>query len=373
MPGAEGPNPVKSTGRRVDSTLKRLRRSLRVHLITGGAGFIGSHLADALVARGDQVVILDDLSTGRRENVLHLIEGGGAVFVEGSVLDTGLVDEWVERTDSCFHLAAAVGVKLVVENPLESLMRNVRGTNVVAHATSRYGKRMLFTSTSEVYGKHSNGALPEDADRLLGPSSKARWGYANTKTFGEMLALGYARERGAKTVVVRLFNSVGPRQLGSYGMVLPRFVSQALNGEDLTVYGDGTQSRCFTHVYDTVAGILAVAESDRAVGRVFNIGTTREITIRELAERVIARTGSSSGIRLVPFSEAYGEGFEELGSRKPDTSAIEELCGWGAGRTVDDAIDDLAAHTRGVEVANLAAAPPMAFQSSLTEAPEPST
>jgi UDP-glucose 4-epimerase len=326
--------------------VKRFKSSRQVHLITGGAGFIGSHLADALVARGDRVVVLDDLSTGRRENIVHLIENGDAVFVEGSVLDSGLVDQWVQRTDSVFHLASAVGVKLVVEHPLESLMNNVRGTNVVAHAASRYGKRMLFTSTSEVYGKHSNGALPEDADSLLGPSSKARWGYANTKAFGEMLAFGYARERGAETVVVRLFNSVGPRQLGSYGMVLPRFVSQALTDEDLTVYGDGTQSRCFTHVYDTVAGILSVADDRRAVGRVFNIGTSRDITVQELAERVIARTGSSSRIRHIPYELAYGEGFEELGSRKPDTRAIEELCGWRVTRTIDDAIDDLAADLR---------------------------
>src|SRR6476646_2181886 len=217
--------------------LKQFRRASQVHLITGGAGFIGSHLADALVARGDQVVILDDLSTGRRENIVHLLDTSDAVFVEGSVQDSDLVDQWVEQTDSCFHLASAVGVKLVVDNPLESLLRNVRGTNVVAHAAARYGRRLLFTSTSEVYGKNSNGPLPEDSDCLLGPSSKSRWGYANTKAFGEMLAFGYARERGADTAVVRLFNSVGPRQLGSYGMVLPRFVSQAVSGEDLTVYG----------------------------------------------------------------------------------------------------------------------------------------
>jgi nucleoside-diphosphate-sugar epimerase len=328
--------------------LKRPRRS-STHLITGGAGFIGSHLADALVARGDQVVILDDLSTGRRENIAHVVESGSAIFIEGTVLDADLVDQWVEQTDSTFHLASAVGVKLVVSNPLESLMRNVRGTNVVAHATAKYGRRLLFTSTSEVYGKHSTGALPEDADSILGPSSTARWGYANTKAFGEMLAFGYARERGAHTVVVRLFNSVGPRQLGSYGMVLPRFVSQALKGEDLTVYGDGTQSRCFTHVYDAVDAIVAVADERAAVGRVFNIGASREVTINDLAKRVIERIGSSSRVRYVPYSEAYGEGFEELGSRKPDTAAIEKLCGWRALRTVDDAIDDLANHLRAAE------------------------
>jgi UDP-glucose 4-epimerase len=309
-----------------------------------------------LVARGDEVVVLDDLSTGRRENIAHLVERGGAVLVEGSVLDAGLIDHWVERTDSCFHLASAVGVKLVVENPLESLLRNVRGASVVAYAAAHYGRPMLFTSTSEIYGKHSNGALHEDSDCLLGPSSKSRWGYANAKMFGEMLAFGYARERGARTVVVRLFNSVGPRQLGAYGMVLPRFVSQALRGDDLTVYGDGTQSRCFTHVKDTVEAIMAVADSDRWLGEVFNVGASSEITIQQLAERVIDRTRSRSRIRRVPYGEAYGDGFEELGSRKPDTAAIEELCGWRPKRTIDDAIDDLVAHEH-ESSARLAAAP----------------
>jgi UDP-glucose 4-epimerase len=351
-------------------SLKRFRKSTQTHLITGGAGFIGSHLADALVARGDEVVILDDLSTGRRENVVHLLEGGQAVFVEGSVLDAELVDQWVERTDSVFHLASVVGVKLVVDHPLESLLRNVRGANVVAHAAARFGRRLLFTSTSEVYGKHSSGALPEDADRLLGSSSKSRWGYANTKAFGEMLAFGYARERGARTVVVRLFNSVGPRQLASYGMVLPRFVSQALEGEALTVYGDGTQSRCFTHVFDTVAGILAVADSERAVGGAYNIGTTQELTIRDLAERVIERTGSSSQIRHIPYEMAYGEGFEELGSRKPDTSAIERLCGWHPRRTIEDAIDDLAALMREGVATEQGVSEPATLTGGLEEAAE---
>ena len=345
---------------------QRLGTSSSTHLITGGAGFIGSHLADALIARGDEVVILDDLSTGRRENIVHLLETGNAIFVEGSVLDAELVDRWVEQTDSCFHLASAVGVKLVVDNPLESLLSNVRGVNVVAYAAARYGRRLLFTSTSEVYGKGSNGPLREDSDRLLGPSSKSRWGYANTKTFGEMLVFGYARERGAQMVVVRLFNSVGPRQLGSYGMVLPRFVSQALRGKELTVYGDGTQSRCFTHVHDTIDGIVSVAGSDRALGGVFNIGASTDTSIQELAERVILRTGSSSRIRQIPYREAYGEGFEELGSRKPDTSAIEDLCGWRPVRTIDDAIDDLVAHERGshapIHPAPVDAPPPPGFE-----------
>ena len=353
--------------------MKRFRRGPQVHLITGGAGFIGSHLADALVARGDKVVILDDLSTGRRENIVHLVESGSAVFVEGSVLDAELVDQWVESTSSCFHLASAVGVKLIVDNPLESLLRNVRGANVVAHAAAVYGRRLLFTSTSEVYGKNSNGALPEDSDRLLGPSSKSRWGYANTKAFGEMLAFGYARERGAQAVVVRLFNSVGPRQLGSYGMVLPRFVSQALNGDDVTVYGDGTQSRCFTHVHDTVDAMVAVADSSQAVGEVFNIGATSSITVQELAERVIERMGSRSRIRYVPYREAYGDGFEELGSRKPDIAAIEALCGWRPRRTIDNAIDDLAVQMRDVQTGEREVSEPTIFAGGFEEAAELST
>jgi UDP-glucose 4-epimerase len=326
--------------------MKRFRSATPIHLITGGAGFIGSHLADALVARGDQVVILDDLSTGRRENIVHLIDDGSAVFVEGSVLDAELVDQWVERTDSVFHLASAVGVKLVVDQPLESLMRNVRGTNVVTHAASRCGRRLLFTSTSEVYGKHSNGALSEDADRILGPIQKCRWNYATSKSFGEALALGYAQELGARNTVVRLFNTVGPRQTGMYGMVLPRFVRQAVTGQPVTVYGDGTQSRCFAHVYDTVEALVCLLDCDEAVGRVFNIGNDTEISIMGLARRVIARSGSRSEIHFVPYSEAYDEGFEELGRRKPDTSLLRSLTGWVPERNVDDAIDDVILHER---------------------------
>jgi nucleoside-diphosphate-sugar epimerase len=268
------------------------------------------------------------------------------VFVEGSVLDADLVDELVEGTDACFHLAAAVGVRLVVENPLESLLRNVRGANVVAHAAAQFGRRLLFTSSSEVYGKNNNGSLSEDSDGLIGSPAKSRWGYATTKAFGEMLAFGYARERGAGMVVARLFNSVGPRQLASYGMVLPRFVSQALAGKDLTVYGDGTQSRCFIHVLDTVDAIVGLGDSEGAVGRVFNVGSPTEVTIGELAERVIQRAGSPSGIRYVSFEKAYREGFEELSRGRPDTAAIERLLGWRPRRTIDDAIEDLIVYQR---------------------------
>jgi UDP-glucose 4-epimerase len=241
-----------------------------------------------------------------------------------------------------------VGVQLVVERPLESLLRNVRGADIVTATAASHRRRLLFTSTSEVYGKNSDGALHEGSDRLLGPTSVSRWSYAAAKALGEMLAFGYARERGAETIVARLFNTVGPRQVGHYGMVLPRFVSQALAGEDLTVYGDGTQSRCFIHVHDTVDAILRLVDSETALVGVFNIGSSAQITIRELAERVIERAGSSSGIRFVSYQEAYGDGFEELGRRRADTSAIERLCGWRPRRTIDDAIDDLVAHQNGV-------------------------
>jgi nucleoside-diphosphate-sugar epimerase len=316
------------------------------YLITGGAGFIGSHLADVLIARGDSVVILDDLSTGSLENVVDAMASGRAEFVEGSVCDVELVDECLERTDACFHLASAVGVKLIVENSVESLSRSVRGAQVVTEGAHRQGRRLLFASTSEIYGKNGSDALGEHSDRVLGPPSVARWSYSIGKAFGEAISLGYHREREGDTVVARLFNTVGPRQTGLYGMVLPRFVCQALGGEDLTVYGDGSQSRCFAHVHDSTRALVMLMDEEGARGAAFNVGRSTEITILELAETVIERTGSGSGIRLVPYDEAYGEGFEELGRRRPDTSALEQMTGWRPRRAVEDAIDDVAAFER---------------------------
>jgi UDP-glucose 4-epimerase len=316
------------------------------YLITGGAGFIGSHLADALVARGDRVLVLDDLSTGRVENIVDALASGQAELVEGSVCDEELVDECMERTDACFHLASAVGVKLIVERSVESLSRSVRGAQVITEGADRLGRRLLFASTSEIYGKNDSSGLTEHSDRVLGPPSIARWSYSTAKAFGEAISLGYHRERESDNVVVRLFNTVGPRQTGAYGMVLPRFVGQAIADEDLTVYGDGSQSRCFSHVFDTTRALVMLMDEEGARGTAFNVGRSSEITILELARTVIERTGSASGIRMVPYDEAYGEGFEELGRRCPDTSALEQMTGWRSTRGVEEAIDDVAAFER---------------------------
>jgi len=316
------------------------------HLITGGAGFIGSHLVDMLATRGDSILVLDDLSTGERENLSRALGSNLVELVVGSVLDEDLVDDCMRSVDSCVHLASAVGVQLVMTRPLDSLRRNVLGNEIVISAAARHDRPLLFASTSEIYGKRSDGALAEDSDRLLGPPDKLRWSYATSKAFGEALVYSYVRELRARMRVVRLFNTVGPRQSGAYGMVLPRFVRQALHGEDLTVFGNGTQTRCFAHVLDVVHGILLVLDDERAHGRVFNIGSDTEIPIVELARRVIERTASGSAIRLVPYEEAYDEGFEELGRRKPDTAALRELTGWLPARTVDDAIDDVIVYER---------------------------
>lgn len=314
--------------------------------MTGGAGFIGSHVADALAARGEHVVILDDLSTGDRANVEHLIAAGSAELIEGSVLDSDLVDDCIRSTDACLHLAAVVGVHLIVANPLDSLLANVRGTDNVLASAERHGRRLLYSSTSEVYGKDAGHALTETADRVVGSPFVARWSYATAKAFGEALLHGYARERGARFTAARLFNTVGPRQKGAYGMVVPRFVRQAIAGEDLTVYGEGTQSRCFVHVSDTVRALLMLLDSDEAVGRVFNVGATREVQIIELAAKVIERADSNSRVQLVPYDDAYGEGFEELGRRRPDTTEVHRTTGWAPSRSLEETIDDVIAYER---------------------------
>jgi UDP-glucose 4-epimerase len=324
------------------------RRRGRRFLITGGAGFIGSHLVEQLVSRekADRIVILDDLSTGRLENIEQLLSADRVSFVHGSVNDAQLVDELMGDADFCVHLASAVGVQMIVNEPLDTLMRSVRGSNVIMHAASRHGVRVLFSSTSEVYGKQSHASLTEQDDLVFGSPSKGRWTYAIAKTFGEALINGYHRQRGADSTIVRLFNTVGPRQTGQYGMVLPRFVRQALAGHDLTVYGTGAQTRCFTHVRDTVGALVALCECQEASGQTFNIGSSTPIAVVELARRVIERTESDSSILLVPYEEAYGSGFEELGSRRPDTTALRNLTGWQTHLTIDDAIDDVISFER---------------------------
>ena len=316
------------------------------YLVTGGAGFIGSHLVDALASRGDDVLILDDLSTGARQNVQHLIDSGSVELLEGSVLDGSLVDDCMRSVDRCFHLASAVGVQLVIDHPLDTLLANVNGTQNVMSAAARHDRWLLYTSTSEVYGKQDRTPLTEDSDCLLGPPAVSRWSYAIAKAFGEALGHTLHAEHGAQVVVTRLFNVIGPRQTDRYGMVLPTFVRQALTGQDLTVFGNGTQMRCFLHVSDAVHALLLLADAEDCTGRVFNVGSTEEVAVIALAGRVIERTNSSSAIRLVPYDEAYGPGFEELGRRRPDTSKLETATGWQPSRTLDEAIDEVAAYER---------------------------
>jgi nucleoside-diphosphate-sugar epimerase len=309
------------------------------YLVTGGAGFIGSHLTEELLARGSRVAVLDNLSTGSLQNLDACIDD--VRFVQGSVLDPLLVDELVSEADVVVHLAAAVGVKLVMDHPLRSFLTNVRGTEVVLEAAHRYGKKILIASTSEIYGKSNDVPFTEDDDRILGSLRMWRWGYSISKAVDELLAHAYHRERGLPSIVVRLFNTTGPRQTGAYGMVLPRFVSQALAGEPLTVYGDGSQTRCFCHVNDVVEAVCLLLDEPRAEGEVFNVGSTEEVSIKELAERVIEIAGSDSEIRSVPFEEAFGDGFEEMVRRVPDTSRIRDVTGWTPTRNLTDIIGEM--------------------------------
>ena len=311
------------------------------YLITGGAGFIGSHLADRLIARGDEVVAMDDLSTGSLSNLRHLRDHHRLSFVRGSILDHPSVSELVGTTDAVVHLAAAVGVKLIVEKPLESLITNIRGTEIVLDAAARHGRKILLTSTSEIYGKNASGPLREDADRILGSPFKARWSYSTAKAVDEILAQAYWRDRGVPSIVVRLFNCVGPRQTGAFGMVLPRFVRQALVGEDLTVYGDGEQRRCFCHVLDAVEALIALLDNPGAVGDVFNGGAPQELSINELARLVIDLTRSSSAIVHIPYDEAYEEGFEDMERRVPDISKIRALTSWAPSLDLERCVGDV--------------------------------
>lgn len=297
-------------------------------LITGGAGFIGSHLCDALIARGDRVTVLDNLSTGRLENINHLLQNPNFQFINGTILNEELIDKLVERVDEVYHLAAAVGVELVVKKPLESLITNIKGSEIVFEMAHRYHKKILITSTSEIYGKNVNIPLREDDDRILGSPLKSRWGYSTAKAIDELLGYVYFKEKGVPVVIVRLFNTVGPRQTGVYGMVVPRFVSQALKGEDITVFGTGKQLRCFMHVLDAVRAMMMLMAKEEALGRVFNIGNGEEIAIENLAKKVIDMTKSSAKIVYIPYEKAYEEGFEDMQRRFPSTERLHALTGW---------------------------------------------
>jgi len=310
------------------------------YLVTGGAGFIGSHLAERLVAHGHDVIALDNVSTGRLENLKHASQSPAFSFVHGSVLDEVSVDEVVGASDIVVHLAAAVGVRLIVEEPLHSFRTNIRGAETVLSAAHRYGKKILVVSTSEIYGKNPRIPLSEDADSVLGSPSVARWAYATSKAVDEILAYAYHKERGLPTIVARLFNTVGPRQSPAYGMVIPRLVRQALKGEPLTVYGDGRQTRCFCHVRDTVEALAGLLEHPDAEGDVFNIGSTEEVSIMHLAERIVEKTGGTSEIRLVPYDEAYETGFEDMQRRVPNTTKIRALTGWQPRYRLDEILDE---------------------------------
>jgi UDP-glucose 4-epimerase len=305
-------------------------------LITGGAGFIGSHLAEALLDAGEQVLILDDLSTGSIDNIAHLKDRAGFKYWIDSVDNEPLLAELIDQSDVVFHLAAAVGVKLIVEQPVHTIETNVHGTEVVLKHANKKKKLVVVASTSEVYGKSNDVPFREDSDLVMGPTPKHRWAYACSKAIDEFLALAYWKERKLPVIIVRFFNTVGPRQTGRYGMVIPNFVRQALAGEPITVFGDGLQSRAFCHVADVVGALLKLVAEPAAVGQVINIGNTQEVTITGLAERVRQLSGSSSAIKYVPYDEAYESGFEDMPRRVPDLTKVHALIGYQPRFTLDD-------------------------------------
>jgi len=315
-------------------------------LVTGGAGFIGSHLTEALLHAGHGVTILDDLSTGRLVNLAAVKDHSRLEVIEGSVTDEPLVRKVMAGIDVVYHLAAAVGVRLILDRPVGTIETNILGTEAILRAAREERPRVVLASTSEVYGKNDRVPLAEDDDRVLGPTTKSRWSYACSKAIDEFLGLAYHREYGVPVTIVRFFNTIGPRQTGRYGMVVPRFVRQALDGEPITVYGDGRQSRCFTDVEDAVRATLALSMAPNAVGDVFNIGTTHELTIQELAERVRALAGSAAPIRFVPYEEAYQPGFEDLRRRVPDIRKAERVAGYQPRVPLDETLHRVIAHLR---------------------------
>jgi UDP-glucose 4-epimerase len=318
----------------------------KTFLVTGGAGFIGSHLTEALLARGDAVIVLDDLSTGRRQNLSAVSDHPELRLVVGSVLDEVIVDELVYESDVVVHLAAAVGVNLIVDKPLRSFTTNVRGSEIVIGAAHRYRRQILVASTSEIYGKNGHRPLVETDDRVLGPTTTARWAYSTAKAVDEILAMSYHRERGLPATIVRLFNTVGPRQSPAYGMVIPRMVRQAIADEPITVFGDGGQSRCFCHVLDVVDALVGVLDHRDAIGEVYNVGSKEEITILDLARRIAEVAGSRSTVQFVPYEKAYGPGFEDMRRRAPNIDKVRSLLGWEASRTLDDILKVTIAEAR---------------------------
>ena len=322
------------------------------YLITGGAGFIGSHLAERLLERGDHVALLDNLSTGSMENIRHLKTSSQMEYHLDSIENRHLVAELVDDADVVVHLAAAVGVRLIVESPVRTIETNVNGTQLILEAAAKKRKLVLTASTSEVYGKSTQVPFREEADLVLGPTTKGRWCYAASKALDEFLALSYWKEKKVPVIVVRLFNTVGPRQTGRYGMVLPNFVRQALDNAAISVYGDGKQSRCFCDVRDTVHALIKLMDSDRAVGEVINVGNTEEITIEDLARRVKQRTGSSSAVEYIPYDQAYEPGFEDMMRRVPSVEKLQSITGFRPQTPLDEIIDRVASHMREKSVAS---------------------
>jgi len=310
-------------------------------LVTGGAGFIGSHLCERLLEDGHEVFALDNLSTGSEKNLAQLLKSPKFSLVSGSILDLSILKDLAEKVDYIFHLAAAVGVFNILQNPLASLSINLRGTENVLEAAHSSGTPVLLTSSSEVYGKNNADSLKENDDRILGSPTTLRWAYSEAKAIDESLAFAYFVEKNLEIRLVRLFNTVGPRQLGSYGMVVPRFVKSALANEPITIYGNGSQSRCFAHVYDVIDALVAVAFAANTIGRVVNIGNDSEITINDLARLIIAHTNSSSEMVFIPYKEAYGDGFEDMERRVPNIDLIRNLVGWEPKRNLLTIIEDI--------------------------------
>ena len=315
-------------------------------LITGGAGFIGSHLSELLLEQGHQVTAIDNLSTGRLENIAHLRSLARFHFVRETITNEQVLDRLTSEAEVVIHLAAAVGVKLIVENPVHTIETNIMGTEKVLQTANRYGCKVLIASTSEVYGKGVTIPFREEDDRVMGPTTRNRWAYATSKAVDEFLGLAYHQQFGLPVVIARFFNTVGPRQTGRYGMVVPRFVRQALRGEPITVYGDGQQSRCFASVKDVIQVVARLAEAPEAVGDVFNVGNTEEVTIQELAERVLALTGSDSEMTFIPYAEAYAPGFEDMRRRVPSIEKVSALTGYRPHYGLDDILREVIAFER---------------------------